>query len=262
MTTRPAAVAGTFYPAGREALSATVDQLLERARLPEEPVPAALIVPHAGYVYSGPVAATAYRLLEHHRGAFRRVVLMGPAHRVPVEGMAFPSVDAFETPLGEVPLDQGAIARALELPATGTSDAAHAAEHCLEVQLPFLQTVLGEFLLVPIVVGDARPADVAHVLDLLWDEETLILVSSDLSHYHAYERARVLDFDTTERIVARDDHLNGDQACGAAAINGLMQVARRRGLTVTVLDVRNSGDTAGDRHQVVGYGAYTLTPSH
>lgn len=225
-------------------------------------MPAALIVPHAGYVFSGPVAATAYRFLERHREAYRRVVLIGPAHRVHVDGMAFPSVEAFETPLGRIPLDRDAIEQALGLPATGTSDRAHADEHCLEVQLPFLQSVLGDFTLVPIVVGDSRAEDVARVLDLLWDDGTLILVSSDLSHYHAYERARTLDAATTARIVARDDDLTGEEACGAAALNGVLRVARERGLSVIVLDVRNSGDTAGDRHQVVGYGAYALMPPH
>ena len=257
-TTRPAAVSGLFYPGETDALKASLVGMLSDARTDFDSAPKALIAPHAGYVYSGPIAATAYRLLERHREAVRRVVLIGPAHRVYLNGLAFPSVDAFETPLGSVPLDREAIEQALTLPGTGVSDEAHAMEHSLEVHLPFLQTVLGEFTLIPIVVGRCEPAAVARVLEDFWDDETLFVISSDLSHYHSYDQARKLDARTTMRILARDDRLEGEEACGAAAINGLMLLARQHELTVTELDVRNSGDTAGDRHQVVGYGAYAL----
>ncbi len=259
MTTRPAAVAGSFYPDDRERLEAIVRDLLEHAAVHAGAVPKALIVPHAGYVYSGAVAATAYRTLAGAAAGITRVVLLGPAHRVPVEGMAFPSVDRFATPFGEVPVDREAIDAALALPGTLVSDRAHAAEHCLEVHLPFLQALLGAFQLVPIVVGRCAPASVARVLELLWGgAETLIVVSSDLSHYHPYDAARKLDARTTARILARETSLSGEEACGAHAINGLMVAARDFGLTVRKLDVRNSGDTAGDRRQVVGYGAYAL----
>jgi len=258
MSTRPNAVAGTFYPSDRATLQSAVKALLQSAAPPSVPDPQALVAPHAGYVYSGSIAAAAYRSLETRTHRVRRVVLIGPAHRVYLRGMALPSVEAFETPLGDVPLDREAIQQALSLPATLVSDEAHALEHSLEVHLPFLQTVLNDFQLIPIVVGDCAAADVARVLELLWDDETLILVSSDLSHYHAYATARRLDADTSARIAAKDEHLDGEQACGAFAINGLMHFAKAHALQVSVLDVRNSGDTAGDRRQVVGYGAYAL----
>lgn len=259
MTVRPAAVAGTFYPGERESLAATVRDLLDRARAPDGAPAKALIVPHAGYPYSGAVAATAYGTLLQAPARISRVVLLGPAHRVFVEGLAFPSVDRFATPCGEIALDRDAIDSALTLPGTLVSDAAHAAEHCLEVHLPFLQAALGAFRIVPIVVGRCRPAVVARVLEHLWGgTETLIVVSSDLSHYHPYDTARALDARTTARILARETDLTGEEACGACAINGLMVAARDRGLSVRALDVRNSGDTAGDCRQVVGYGAYAV----
>jgi AmmeMemoRadiSam system protein B len=258
MTAREPAVAGLFYPAGTEALEHTVTALLDAA--PESDQEAkAIIVPHAGYPYSGPTAAFAYRLLERRRSRIRRVVLLGPAHRVYLEGMALPSVDVFTTPLGDVPIDKVGVRKALELAGTQVSDSAHAAEHSLEVHLPFLQAVLDEFALVPIVVGVCPAAEVEAVLDHLWGgDETLIVVSSDLSHYHAYDDARAIDGNTTARIEARDAGIHGEEACGAYALNGLLLAARAKGLEVHTLDVRNSGDTAGDKRQVVGYGAYAL----
>lgn len=259
MSTRSAAVAGMFYPDDPRELEATVRRLLARADRQSGSPPKALIVPHAGYVYSGPIAATAYRQLEGVAGRITRVVLLGPAHRVALNGMAFPSVDSFAVPTGEVRLDRRAIDTALTLPGTCVSDRAHALEHCLEVHLPLLQAVLGDFELVPIVVGRCPPADVARVLESLWGgEETLIVVSSDLSHYHPYDEARAIDAHTTARILARATDLTGEEACGAHALNGLLLTARELDLSVHVLDVRNSGDTAGDRRQVVGYGAYAL----
>ena len=258
MTTRPAAVAGLFYPADSAALQRAVTTLLASAPQGNE-IPKALIAPHAGYKYSGPTAACAYRLLEERRDAIRRVVLLGPAHRVYLQGMAVPSVEAFATPLGDVPLDAEGIRQALALPGVQVSDEAHAEEHSLEVHLPFLQTVLDDFSLVPIVVGACPAQDVEAVLEALWgDDETLIVVSSDLSHFHEYADARQIDEHTTARIEACESTLHGEDACGAYAINGLMLAAKVRGMQVRTLDVRNSGDTAGDRHRVVGYGAYAL----
>lgn len=259
MTTRPATVAGTFYPADGDLLQATVRQLLDNAKVHPGVPPKALIVPHAGYVYSGPIAATAYRLISEASRAVTRVVLIGPAHRVPLSGMAFPSVDAFVTPGGTVPLDRKAIDDALNLPGTVVSDEAHDLEHCLEVQLPFLEAALGDFELVPFLVGQCPPQELARVLEALWGgEETLIVVSSDLSHYHSYEDAQQIDAHTTAKIAARATDITGEEACGATAINGLMLIARGLDLSVHTLDVRNSGDTAGDRSAVVGYGAYAL----
>ena len=258
MKTRPAAVAGMFYPAEAATLERAVKELLAAA--PEAGGEAkAIIAPHAGYVYSGPTAAHAYRLLEKRRGRIRRVVLIGPAHRVYLQGMALPSVDAFATPLGDVAIDTEGVQQALELPGVQVSDEAHAAEHSLEVHLPFLQTVLDDFKLVPIVVGVCEANEIEAVLEALWGgDETLIVASSDLSHFHPYAEAQEIDAHTTARIEARETALRGEEACGAYALNGLLLAATAKGLKVRTLDVCNSGDTAGDRLRVVGYGAYAL----
>ncbi|MFN3564543.1 MAG: AmmeMemoRadiSam system protein B, partial [Burkholderiaceae bacterium] len=260
---RPAAVAGMFYPAHTDALRDEVRALLAGARTPQPPrVPKALIAPHAGYVYSGPIAASAYATLAKARDLIRRVVLLGPAHRVAVQGLALPGADRFATPLGEVEVDRAAIAALRELPQVVESAAAHALEHSLEVQLPFLQATLGEFRLVPVAVGDATPGEVAQALERVWGGgETLIVVSSDLSHYLPYAAAREVDARTVSAILALDPGLDHRQACGATPINGLLQVARRRGLRPELLDARNSGDTAGDRRRVVGYAALAFHES-
>jgi AmmeMemoRadiSam system protein B len=258
MKARPAAVAGLFYPADRAALQSALDDLLAAAPAADGNVKA-IIAPHAGYPYSGLTAAHAYRLLQAHRARIRRVVLLGPAHRVYLQGMAVPSVGAFTTPLGDVPLDADAIERIRELPGMRVSDEAHAQEHSLEVHVPFLQAVLDDFRLVPIVVGVCPVRDVESVLDALWGgDETLIVASSDLSHFHPYDEARAIDAQTTAQIEARDATLHGEEACGAYALNGLLLAAADHGLEVRTLDVRNSGDTAGDRRRVVGYGSYAL----
>lgn len=263
-TVRPAAVAGTFYPGSAVVLTRALRQLLgdtPPAQENRERPPKAIIAPHAGYAYSGPIAATVYAPLHALRATIRRVVLLGPTHRVAVNGLAVPSVSAFATPLGEVPLDAEAIARIAPLPQIVVSDAAHAMEHSLEVQLPFLQTVLERFTLVPLAVGKASPSEVAEVLETLWgSDETLIVISSDLSHYLPYPRACETDTDTARHIVALDAKLDHQQACGATPVNGLLLAARRHGLRARLLDLRNSGDTAGDKSRVVGYGAFSFTP--
>jgi len=260
---RPAAVAGSFYPAAPRALRSTVQRELRAVQRGPQALPKALIVPHAGYVYSGAVAASAYVWIEPLRGRIRRVLLLGPAHRVPVRGLAVPAAEVFETPLGPVAVDREAISEIASLPQVRVSDPAHAFEHSLEVQLPFLQELLGGFALVPLVVGDASPDEVAAVLERLWGgDETLIVVSSDLSHYHDYATARRLDAETTRAIVAlRPEALDGDRACGCIPVQGLLLAARAHDLHVTAVDVRNSGDTAGPRDRVVGYGAYVITPA-
>jgi len=242
-------------------LTRQVDELLGAAVRPsrENEWPKALIVPHAGYVYSGPVAAHAYRELEKARGKVRRVVLLGPVHRVPVRGLALPGVDAFETPLGRVPVDADAVRALSGLPQVTTSGAAHAHEHSLEVQLPFLQRVLDSFALVPLAVGTATKEEVAETIERLWGgPETLIVLSTDLSHYHPYDEARRIDGATLERIAALATDIHHDEACGATPLNGLMLVACRRGMTARLLSACNSGDTAGDRDGVVGYSAFAL----
>jgi AmmeMemoRadiSam system protein B len=258
---RPAAVAGSFYPGEPSILASEVATYLAQARdgAPSAPAPKAIIAPHAGYMYSGPIAASVYARLEPLRGKVRRVVLAGPAHRVHVDGIALPSVAAFDSPLGSVRLDTATIDRLRRLPFAETSDRAHASEHSLEVHVPFLQSVLGAFELVPIVVGDASPGQMAQVFDLVWGgEETLIVVSSDLSHYLPYEAARLRDRDTAQAIMHLEARLVPDEACGCAPINGLLLAARQRGLVPEQIDVRNSGDTAGDRARVVGYGAFAF----
>ena len=255
---RPPAVAGSFYPGDARALGAEVRALLAAAPAATGNVETlkALVVPHAGYVYSGPTAAAGYALLAPIRDRIRRVVLLGPTHRVAIRGLALPGVDAFETPLGTITVDAPAVASLADLPQVVTSAAAHAQEHSLEVHLPFLQTVLGEFTLVPLAVGHASPDDVATVLDRLWGgPETLIVVSSDLSHYLPYATAVRTDRGTVGDILRLDPHVEHDHACGATPINGLLALARRHPLRPELVDLRNSGDTAGDRSRVVGYAA-------
>ena len=253
---RPAAVAGLFYPGSAEQLGATVDALL--AGVPARALRAkALIVPHAGYPYSGPVAAQAYGSLGSAARSLRRVVLLGPSHREWFHGLALPAAQAFATPLGVVRIDERAAQELRQLPGIVVSDVPHRLEHSLEVQLPFLQRVAPEAQIVPLVTGDASPAEVASVIDALWgDSDTLILVSSDLSHYHPYAVARGLDAATADAILAGKEALSGEEACGCVAVNGLTRSVRRHGLRGELLDLRNSGDTSGDRHRVVGYGAF------
>ncbi len=260
---RKPAVAGSFYPRDAVGLSAAIAGYLKQAAeklAPDGEAPKALIVPHAGYVYSGPVAASAYARIAGAAEAITRVVLLGPAHRVPFEGLALPCVDGFETPLGVVPVDAEAVARIEHLPQVRSLPSAHEGEHSLEVHLPFLQTLLRKFSLVPLVVGAASAAQVAEVLDLLWGgEETLIVVSTDLSHYHDYETARLKDAATSAAIEALDERRIGfDDACGRAPLSGLLAAARAHGIAARRVDLRNSGDTAGPRSQVVGYGAYVV----
>lgn len=256
---REPAVAGQFYPAGAHELRAAVAALLDEAPAAEGAAPKALIAPHAGYVYSGPVAAHAYARLRPHGGRYRRVVLVGPSHRVVVPGVALSGADAFRMPAGDVPVDEAAVAR-LERHGVPTVRAAHAREHSLEVHLPFLQALLEDFTLVPLVVGDAGPEEVGEVLDLLWEgPETLIVVSSDLSHYSSYEDARARDAATCRAIESFDpQRIDYEDACGAGPIRGLLVTAKRRRMHLTTLDLRNSGDTAGGTNRVVGYGAWSL----
>jgi AmmeMemoRadiSam system protein B len=261
MNVRPSAVSGMFYPGRADTLRSEVVTLLE-SNPADAPPPKVLIVPHAGYMYSGPVAARGYNLLGPLAKEVRKVVLLGPAHRVYVEGLALPSVDAFETPLGNIPLDGPAREAVRGLSQVVISDVAHAQEHSLEVHLPFLQLTLENFTLVPFVVGRASPADVCEVLETLWGgRETLVVVSSDMSHYHPYEAARRIDAETSQLILERSTTITGEQACGAHAINGLMLYAAHHALGVRELDRRNSGDTAGSRDQVVGYASYALYES-
>ncbi len=259
---RPAAVAGTFYPAQPGALRAALDTAFGDARVPPAgaPVPKALVAPHAGYVYSGAVAASAYATLAPARAKVTRVVLLGPNHRAPLDGVAASSADAFATPLGLVPVDVDARARALALPSARVDDTVHALEHGLEVHLPFLQTVLGDIQVLPLIVGQCDTADVVALLDELWDgRETVVIVSTDLSHYHRYDDAVALDRRTIAAIVALRSHGIGDRdACGAYPLRGFLESAAARGMQAEVLDVRNSGDTAGDRERVVGYGAVAV----
>ena len=259
-TQRPAAVAGLFYPSDRAQLKQLITTLLAGASVQTAlPPPKALIAPHAGYVYSGPVAASAYASLAKVADRIHRVVLLGPVHRVPVRGLALPGMESFATPLGTVPIDANAVARIRHLPQVATNARAHAQEHSLEVHLPFLQVLLKDFTLLPLAVGDASTEEVAEVLNLLWGgPETLIVISSDLSHYLPYAQARTRDADTSAAILTRTP-IQHNQACGGTPINGLLYAARQHGLQSHLLDLRNSGDTAGERDRVVGYGAYAFT---
>ncbi|MGE0748044.1 MAG: AmmeMemoRadiSam system protein B [Rhodospirillales bacterium] len=257
---RPPAVAGLFYPEDAAALARSVDDFIAAASKPPADTPKAIIVPHAGHIYSGPVAARAYAALAPLRGRIARVVLIGPSHRLPFKGLALPSDEAFQTPLGAVPVDTAAVATLLELPQVMVLDAAHDREHSLEVHLPFLQRVLGSFALVPLVAGDASAEDVAEVIEAVWhDDRTLPVISTDLSHYNDYATAREMDAATAAAIERLDGAAIGRAgACGRVPVRGLLAVAKRRGLHVATLDLRNSGDTAGTRDRVVGYGSWLV----
>jgi AmmeMemoRadiSam system protein B len=281
---RLSAVAGTFYPKAPTALHAVVRACIDAAAARARPMvaaaaglarttggvtagwsaenaprPKAVIVPHAGYVYSGEIAAAAYARLAAGGDDIRRVVLFGPTHRVPVRGLALPSAHAFATPLGNVGIDCEAVEAALALPQVRRSDAAHALEHSLEVQLPFLKAILGEFAIVPFAVGDATPEEVAEVIESLWGgPETLIVVSSDLSHYHRYAAAQAIDRMTADTVLGLSPTLDHEQACGATPVNALLLSARAHRLEAELLDLRNSGDTAGDRSRVVGYASFAF----
>lgn len=263
---RPPAVAGLFYPERPQALGDAVAAYLAEAMAapvagPAGPPPKVLVVPHAGYVYSAPVAARAYALLAASRDVIERVVLIGPAHRVYLEGLAVTGADTWATPLGQVPIDVHAREMVLTHPSVAVDDNAHAPEHCLEVQLPFLQEVLGDFAILPLLAGRVAPEVVADVLELVWgDDETVIVVSTDLSHYHDHRTAQRLDRRTASAVVASDvAAIDGADACGAAALRGAMVAGARHGLVTSLLDLRTSGDTAGPRDRVVGYGAFSMS---
>jgi len=258
-TIRQPAVAGMFYPADPRELQAMLNGFLAEAEAAGPP-PKALIAPHAGYVYSGPVAASVYARLAAARERIQRVVLLGPAHRVGFLGLAASGADVFRSPLGDVPIDREAVASLADLPQVHLLEEAHALEHSLEVHLPFLQAVLGEFSLVPLVVGDAGAEEVAEVLERLWGgDETLIVISSDLSHYHDYTTAQRMDRATSKAIEeGRAGDIGYEDACGRNGILGLLAAAKHHGLHGHTVDLRNSGDTAGPRDQVVGYGAYVF----
>jgi AmmeMemoRadiSam system protein B len=254
---RQPAVAGYFYPASPDELAADLRAMLAAAgTVTSTRVPKALIVPHAGYIYSGPVAASAYARLAAQAGRIRRVVLLGPVHHVPVRGLALPAAEVFSTPLGDIPLDTAAMQALAGLPQVVVSEAAHTPEHSLEVHLPFLQSVLNEFQLLPLAVGDATPDEVAAVLERVWGgDETLIVISSDLSHYLPYDTAVRTDEDTVRHIIGLQPDLSHSQACGATPVNGLLTFAAGHALEAELLDLRNSGDTSGDKSRVVGYSA-------
>lgn len=257
---RQPAVAGLFYPADPNVLQRQVQSLMADATPRSLADLKALVVPHAGYQYSGPIAASGYTALVPIAARIRRVVLFGPAHRVYFRGLAYPEAERLLTPLGAVILDWEALSDLVDLPQVHQMDRAYAGEHCLEVQLPFLQSLLPDFRLVPLLVGDSTPEAVAEVMERLWGgPETLFLVSSDLSHYLDYEQAKRTDLRTTRAIERLDPQaLDHHSACGCTPLCGLLLQARRLGLKVHTLDVRSSGDTAGPRDQVVGYGAYAF----
>ena len=258
-TVRPPAVAGMFYPADPRQLEHDVQKYLAAAQ-PQAFQPKALIVPHAGYIYSGAIAASAYATLKTVAPHIRRVILLGPTHRVAVRGLALPDTDTFDTPLGRIPLDTDAMRTIAGLPQVTISGEAHEEEHSLEVQLPFLQSVLGEFTLLPLAVGRATAEEVAEVLEAVWGgDETLIVISSDLSHYLTYAAAQFADNKTAQDILNLNQSIDHEQACGGTPICGLMVAARKHHLTPHLLDLRNSGDTAGPRDRVVGYAAFAFT---
>ena len=257
---RPAAAAGKFYPSRAAELERMVESFLEQAQTAIVPNPKAVVAPHAGYVFSGPIAGSAFRAWAEQRRRSQRVVLLGPSHYVAFPGLALPGATAFGTPFGTVRVDHDAVAQLRSLPQVREFPRAHEREHCLEVELPFLQRMIPDLAIVPLVVGDATDEEVCEVIDALWGgEETLFVISSDLSHYHDYETARLIDRSTGVAIESlQPERVSAHQACGYLAIRGFLRAARLRGLTVRTLDLRNSGDTAGPRDVVVGYGAFAF----
>lgn len=256
---RQPAVAGLFYPEDQEQLKSMIAGYLQLVK-PVAKAPKAIIVPHAGYVYSGQIAASAYARLFPHRSIIKRVVLLGPSHRVGFTGLAQSQAEAFRTPLGDIPLDKQTIASLDNYPYVDYLDQAHKDEHSLEVQLPFLQMSLDNFQLIPVVAGDCPAEQIAQILELFYGQvDTLIVISSDLSHFHDYATAQRLDRETSEKIERLDyQHLDYDSACGRVPISGLLALAKKKFLQIETIDLRNSGDTAGDKNRVVGYGAYVI----
>ena len=257
---RPPAVAGMFYTANPAQLHNEIQSMLSSVEAGAT-APKAIIVPHAGYIYSGPVAASAFAQIKNARDTIKRVIVLGPCHRVALAGLATSSADYFETPLGRIRLDREAIDSIANMPQVQEFDLTHQQEHSLEVQLPFLQEVLSDFSLVPLVVGDASAQQVSEVIETLWGgDETLIVISSDLSHYHDYNTAQVMDSTTCKAIENLDaDAIHYEMACGRNPVTGLLLAAKHHGLKATTLDLRNSGDTAGDKSRVVGYGAWSFS---
>jgi len=257
---RPAAVAGTFYPKDAAELTSTVQGFMDDVQVPDESPPKAIIAPHAGYVYSGAVAARAYARITPIADQIHRVILLGPCHRVAVQGLALSGADYYETPLGRVALDKDAAAEILDMPQVQVFDATHAQEHSLEVHVPFLQMLLGDFTLLPLVVGETTPDDVADVLERLWGgDETLIVISTDLSHFLDYAGAQAIDARTCQAIEnLRPEDIEQGGACGRYPVGGMLRLAERRGMSIETIDLRNSGDTAGTKDKVVGYGSWVL----
>jgi len=258
-TTRKPAVAGSFYSDNPEDLRSIIHNFLDQVSQ-TGPAPKALIAPHAGYIYSGPVAASVYGRLRDDKNKITRVVLLGPSHRVGFLGLAAPQTDFFETPLGTIPIDRDSLNSLKDLNQVIISDEAHSQEHSLEVHLPFLQEILTDFKLIPLVVGDADASQVSEVLERLWGgEETLIIISSDLSHYHDYQHAQELDKATCKAIEQLNpEKIHYDSACGRNPVNGLLHCAKLKDMRVETIDLRNSGDTAGSKDRVVGYGAWAF----
>jgi len=261
---RQAAVAGQFYPDKVAVLQSDITHYITTVvELPElnSIAPKAIIVPHAGYMYSGVIAASAYNLLQKHAATITKAIILGPAHRVSFSGIAISSANYFDTPLGSVEINQSSIDNLTKNDFIHENDAAHEHEHSIEVQLPFLQTILHNFTIVPLLIGQCDENDVASILELLWGgDETLIVISSDLSHFETYEIANKMDTKTSQAILnLQPEKIQFEDACGRTAINGLLKIAQKKNLTPYIIDVRNSGDTAGDKKRVVGYGAYSLS---
>ncbi|MGB1801307.1 MAG: AmmeMemoRadiSam system protein B, partial [Gammaproteobacteria bacterium] len=260
---RPTAVAGSFYPKQASELNNMLEKFLSQYAVNDSvkiTIPKAIIAPHAGYIYSGQTAASVYSNLEQVKDKIKRVVLLGPTHRVYVNGIALPSNTHFSSPLGNVSIDTESLKKISSHSFVDYIDEAHTQEHSLEVHIPFLQKVLNDFVLLPILVSNAAPEQVATILKELWgNDETLIVISSDLSHFLNYETANKTDSHTTELIEKFDyEHIGSKQACGCMPMRGLLKLAQEKNMTIQTVDLRNSGDTAGSKDRVVGYGAYAL----
>lgn len=254
-------VAGYFYPNDPNTLSKQIDDFLLNTEIEKNNIiPKAIIVPHAGYIYSGQTAAFSYNCLEKIKNKIKKVVIIGPAHRVGFNGIAGTLATEFVTPLGVVKVDESSMENVLTMPSVMILEEAFQGEHCLEVQLPFLQKILNNFTIVPLIVGNVSYITLSEVIERLWGfDDTLFVISSDLSHYHDYKTAQNMDSTTANAIVNLEpDNITYDNACGRIGIQAMLDIAKSKNMTVKQLDLRNSGDTAGDKNRVVGYGAFCV----
>jgi len=253
---RRAAVSGRFYPSDKLELSKIISSFMRKAVITNREIPKAIISPHAGYIYSGQIAAAGYKVLERPNN-IKKIILFAPSHFANFDGIVASNVDFFETPFGKIKVNNNSIERLEKKSLINVDNFAHEQEHSIEVQLPFLQYILNEFQIVPLLVSSNGFKNIPAIINELMDKETLIVVSSDLSHYLPYEKAVITDKKTADHILNLEyDELSIDSACGIGAIKGLLLYTKIKHGKIDLIELKNSGDTSGDKSSVVGYGAF------